>query len=433
MSTSSMTDPDLMLRFMLQVLVVLATCSAVGWFGHKYLGQAQVTMEMLTGVILGPSVFGALSPPVQQALFPPFMVAGSPTSGKHPSMTVLYVVGQIGIILYIFLIGLDFDLNVIKSRSKQTIAVSVAGILGPILLGMVVFYTILNSRTDLFGAGISPSIQALFVASAMSITAFPMLARIIDEAGIKGSPLGTLIIGAGASNDVFAWALLAIVLAITKGNPMIAVFAIGGSIVFSALLISQKEMLFGFLDRREPADGISPSTISIILLLLFLGAWCTDSIGVHALFGSFLVGVAIPRGRLGKLLREKIEPLTISFFLPFFFVYSGLNTQIGSLEKSEHWILAILLLLAAVVGKIGGCFLAAKACGETVRTATGIGVLMNTRGLMELIVLNIGLQQKIITPTFFTMMVIMAIVTTFMAAPLFRMVYKGGRGEPKPS
>ena len=428
-----MTDPDIMLRFMLQVLVVLAACRAVGWFGKKYLGQAQVTMEMLTGVILGPSVFGALSPQLQQSLFPPFLVAGNTTSGKHPSMTVLYVVGQLGIILYIFLIGLNFDLNVIKSRSKETFAVSFAGILGPVLLGTIVFYAILNSRSDLFCPGIPSSLQALFVASAMSITAFPMLARIIDEAGISGSPLGTMIIGAGASNDVFAWALLSIVLAITKGNPMIAVFAIGGSIAFSLLLISKKQRLFGFLDRREPADGISQSTVSIILLLLFFGAWCTDLMGVHALFGSFLVGVAIPKGRLGKLLRDKIEPLTISFFLPFFFVYSGLNTQIGSLQKSEHWIIAVLLLLVAVVGKIGGCFLAAKACGETVRTATGIGVLMNTRGLMELIVLNIGLQQKIITPTFFTMMVIMAIVTTFMAAPLFRLVNKGGRGEPEPS
>ena len=422
-----MTDLDLMLRFMLQVLVVLVACRAVGWFGQKYLGQAQVTMEMLTGVLLGPSVFGALSPELQYSLFPQLLVAGNPDSGKHPSMSILYIIAQIGLVLYMFLIGLELDLNLIKSRTKAALAVSMAGIVLPFALGCAVFYAFLSHRNDMFGADIPQFIQAVYVGAAMCITAFPMLARIIYEAGIAGTPLGTLAIGAGATDDVFAWILLAIVLAVSKGNPAIAIWAIGGGAAFAVLTLTVGKKFMAFLETRDSKeDTVSQTTFGLVMLFLFAGAWFTDAIGVYAVFGAFVMGVAMPKGRLAKYLQERIEPLTVSLFLPFFFVYSGLNTKIGSISGSEHWLICLALLTAAIVGKYGGCYFAARATGEPKRQAIAIGVLMNSRGLMELIILNIGLQQKVITVPFFTMMVIMAIVTTFMAAPLFRRVYGSG-------
>jgi Kef-type K+ transport system membrane component KefB len=412
---------------MLQVLVVLGACRVVGWFGTKYLGQAQVTMEMLTGVLLGPSVFGAISPSVQQSLFPQLIVNGDPTSGKHPSMSILYVIAQIGLVLYMFLIGLELDLNLIGSRTKAAISVSIAGIVLPFAFGCIVFYVLLSHRTDMFGANIPIPIQAIYVGAAMCITAFPMLARIIYEAGIAGTPLGTLAIGAGASNDVFAWILLAVVLAVSKGNPAIAFWAIGGGTTFAFLMLTVGKRLLAFLEARDSSDGeVSQTTFALVMIFLFAGAWFTDAIGVYAVFGAFLMGLAMPKGRLSKFLQERIEPITVSLFLPFFFVYSGLNTRIGSLQGAEHWLICLALLAAAMAGKYGGCYFAARACGEPKRQATAIGVLMNSRGLMELIILNIGLQQRVITIPFFTMMVIMAIATTFMAAPLFRRVYRGG-------
>jgi Kef-type K+ transport system membrane component KefB len=422
-----MTDLDLMLRFMLQVLVVLVACRAVGWFGQKYLGQAQVTMEMLTGVLLGPSVFGALSPELQYSLFPQLLVAGNPDSGKHPSMSILYIIAQIGLVLYMFLIGLELDLNLIKSRTKAALAVSMAGIVVPFALGCAVFYAFLSHRNDMFGADIPQFIQAVYVGAAMCITAFPMLARIIYEAGIAGTPLGTLAIGAGATDDVFAWILLAIVLAVSKGNPAIAIWAIGGGAAFALLTLTIGKKFMAFLETRDSKEEtVSQTTFGLVMLVLFAGAWFTDAIGVYAVFGAFVMGVAMPKGRLAKYLQERIEPLTVSLFLPFFFVYSGLNTKIGSISGAEHWLICLALLTAAIVGKYGGCYLAARATGEPKRQAIAIGVLMNSRGLMELIILNIGLQQKVIKVPFFTMMVIMAIVTTFMAAPLFRRVYGSG-------
>ena len=219
----------------------------------------------------------------------------------------------------------------------------------------------------------------------------------------------------------------------TKGNPTIALYAIVGSGLFATILLTQKHRLLGFLDKLDNGEGMSLSTFGLILFLLFLCAYCTDMIGVHAIFGAFVLGVAIPKGRLEQLLRDRIEPLAVTFFLPFFFVYSGLNTKIGSLSSGEHWFIAAMLLLASIAGKFFGCYFAARACGEQKRQSTAIGLLMNARGLMELIILNIGLQQKIISTSFFTMMVIMAIITTFMAAPLFRRVHRGGFVEPESS
>ena len=423
-----MTDLDLMLRFMLQILVVLSACRLVGLFGQKYLGQAQVTMEMLTGVILGPSVFGAILPQVQQFLFPQFVVDGDPTSGKSPSMSVLYVIAQVGLVLYIFLIGLEFDSSLIRSRVKALKVVSATSILLPILLGATVFYAFLNNRSDLFGLNLGAPVLPLYVGATLCITAFPMLACIVQESGLAGTSIGTLTIGAGAVSDVAAWILLSVVLALSKGNPLIAVWAIGGGVVFSFVVLTAGRKLLARLDTRD-SGVVSTTTFGLVLLALFAGAWITDGIGIYAVFGAFIIGSAMPRGRMSQTLKERIEPLTTTLFLPFFFVFSGLSTKFGTINSLEHWLIFGLMLVVAVVSKFAGCFAAARLCGESKQDSMTIGFLMNTRGLMELILLNIGLQQNIISPTFFSIMVLVAIVTTMMTAPLVRLVYKDRKGE----
>ncbi len=422
--SGGMSDLDLMLRFMLQVLVVLGACKAIGWFGQRYLGQAQVTMEMITGVMLGPSLLGVLAPSVQHYLFPMLLHPGDPKSGKAPSMSILYVIAQIGLVLYMFLIGLEFDPKLISTRIKGALAVSFAGIALPFSLGAILCFTLLSGRSDFFAPSISPLNQALYLGAAMSITAFPMLARIIYEAGIAGTSLGTLALAAGATDDACAWCLLALVLAASKGVPKIAVFAIGGGIAFAVLMLTLGKRALARIGKTVEREGkISQDVLITSLLILFAGAWYTDAIGIYAVFGAFIIGASMPKGRYVELMRDGLERMTVGLFLPFFFVYSGLNTQIGSIHGAAAWSVALIIMIAAIIGKFGGCYVAARLGGESRQEALAIGTLMNARGLMELIILNIGLQQKVITVQLFTVMILMAIVTTVMAAPLFRKIY----------
>ncbi len=414
-----MTDLDLMLRFMLQVLVVLGACKAVGWFGTRFLGQAQVTMEMVTGVMLGPSLFGLLAPNLQHQIFPQFIEEGVKSSGRHPSMFILYVIAQIGLVLYMFLVGTEFDLGILKGKTKTAVSVSGAGIVAPFALGLLVYYGFMRGRTDLFGANITDSAAAFYLGASMCITAFPMLARILYEAGMTGTKMGTLALGSGATDDAAAWTILAIVLAQSKGDPKIAIFAIGGGALFVTLMFTVGKSWFRKLFEDRPLDQ---TFFTLLIGLLFTFAWFTDAIGVYAVFGAFVFGAALPKTDLLPKLRERIEPLTVGLFLPFFFVYSGLNTRLGSIQGADMWILAGLALLAAIGGKLGGCYLAARLGGQSHMNSLGIGVLMNARGLMELIILNIGLQSGVIKPGLFSIMVIMAVVTTLMAAPLFRVI-----------
>ena len=413
-----------MLRFMLQVLVVLCACKAVGWLGQRFLGQAQVTMEMITGVLLGPSLFGMFFPAQQSYLFPLALHPGHPELGKAPSMSILYIIAQIGLVMYMFLIGLEFDTRLISTKIKGAFWVSVAGIACPFALGAILAYTVMAGGSEFFKPDISPLNQALYMGAAMSITAFPMLARILYEAGMSGTSLGTLSLAAGASNDAFAWGLLALVLATSKGDPKYALYAIGGGITFGIVMFTLGKRAFSYLAPIVERDGkISQDMLVSLLILLFAGAWLTDAIGIYAVFGAFLIGTAMPKGRFGELVREQLEKVTVGLFLPFFFVYSGLNTKVDSIHGAATWLLGGVIVIAAIAGKFGGCYFAARLTGEPRREALAIGTLMNARGLMELIILNIGLQQKVITVQLFTVMILMAIITTVMAAPIFRKIY----------
>jgi Kef-type K+ transport system membrane component KefB len=259
----------------------------------------------------------------------------------------------------------------------------------------------------------------------MSITAFPMLARIIYERGMTGTALGTLALAAGAIDDATAWCVLAIVLASFGGGPIIAFQAIAGGLLYGIFTLTVGRRLLRRLGEiAERHKEVSPALLGVTLILLMLGSWTTDAVGIHSVFGGFILGVAMPRGFYTEQLRKQLEPIAVVFLLPIFFTFSGLNTRLDTVNNLPMLLIAMVVLLTAIVGKGAACWLAARLNGEDNRTALALGTLMNARGLMELIILNIGLQKGIIQPPLFSIMVLMAIVTTLMASPLFELVYR---------
>lgn len=410
-----MANFDLSMHFFLQLAFILAICRMVGGLA-RHLVQPQVVGEMIAGVVMGPSLLGLVLPEVQQQLFP------------KAAMGLLFAVSQVGLILYMFLIGVEFRMELIQRRLRSAALVSLAGILTPFVLGGLVAGGLQHTNT-FFTAGVSMWEGMLFLGAAMSITAFPMLARIIYERGLTGTSLGTLALAAGSIDDAAAWCILAIVLASFSGNATIALLAIGGGVLYAVLVLGVGRPLLQRLGAMVERQGkVSGGMLSFILMLVMLGAWCTDMIGIYAVFGAFILGVAMPRGLLAKEVERMLEPVTTNFLLPLFFIYSGLNTRIGLVDTPYLWAITLLLIVVACLGKGVACWAAARWSGEPQREALAIATLMNARGLMELIILNIGLQHGIITPVLFTMMVLMAIVTTLMASPVFEYVHR--RGQP---
>jgi Kef-type K+ transport system membrane component KefB len=270
----------------------------------------------------------------------------------------------------------------------------------------------------------------LFLGAAMSITAFPMLARIIFERGLTGTSLGTLALAAGSLDDAAAWCVLAIVLASFTGQFSIALLAIGGGVLYAVFMLTLARRGLGRLFNTLEEDARGHGwVIPLTLILVGFCAWLTDSIGIYAVFGAFILGVAMPRGAVARRIESGIAPLTSTLLVPMFFVSSGLNTRIGLLDSAPLWGVALLILLAACLGKGLACGLAARMNGEPARESFAIGALMNSRGLMELIILNIGLERGVITPTLFTAMVLMAVMTTLMAVPAFNLAYGHARGS----
>ncbi len=401
-----MSNFSLSVYFFFQLAFILATCRGVGLLARR-IGQPQVVGEMIAGVVLGPSLFGLIAPGLQAAVFP---------SG---TLGTLFVVAQLGLVLYMFLVGLELDLSLIKDRVGSAAAVSIAGIATPFALGGLLAH-LLGRRLDLFTEGLSTGEGMLFMGAAMAITAFPMLARIIHERGLAGSSLGTLALAAGAIDDASAWAILAVVLASLNADAGLALLAIGGGVGFAVFMLTVGRRLFaGFSTMLTPRGELSAQAFTAVVVIVVLSGWITDMVGIYAVFGAFLAGTAMPRGEFAVDLRRKIEPVTAHVLLPLFFVYSGLNTQIGLLDRPALWMGAVAIILAAILGKGLACAAAARLTGESASDSYAIGWLMNARGLMELIILNIGLEAGVITPTLFTMMVLMAIVTTLMASPLF--------------
>ncbi len=406
-----MSNSALSIQFFLQLAVILGVCRVVGLLARR-IGQPQVVGEMIAGVLMGPSLFGLLWPEFQQQIFP-----------KGAPMSILYAVSQVGLVLYMFLIGVEFNTGLIRQRLRSAVSVSLAGILAPLLLGGLLALMLIG-QPGFFADNVVSWQAMLFMGAAIAITAFPMLARIIFERGLTGTSLGTLALAAGSTDDAISWCILALVLAVFNQNPQIAIMAIGGGALYAIVVVAVVRPLLRPLGRRADQSGdISSGTLAFVLLLLMICAWITDVIGIYAIFGGFILGTAMPRGTFARQLEHKMEPLVTNFLLPLFFIYSGLNTSITLVNTWALWGIALLVLLAAILGKGIACWLAALLNGEPNREAMAIGSLMNARGLMELILLNIGLEHGIITPTLFTIMVLMAIVTTLMASPLFELLY----------
>lgn len=412
---SSYAPGDYSVHFFLQLAVILLACRAMGWICQRLLHQPQVVGEMIAGVLLGPSLLGLVAPGLQAIIFPPEM------------RSLLYAGGQLGVGLYMFLVGASFETTHFRSMARSAAAVSAAGIVVPFALAAAVAPLLLQ-MPGLFAPEIDTFNASLFLGACIALTAFPMLARIINERGLNDSALGTLSLAAGAFDDACSWCVLAIVLATFGGGPGVAVVAIGGGLIYTLLLMTVGRRLLARLSTASLEAGeLSTATLSIVLVFFCVSAFLMDAAGIHAIFGGFILGVAMPRGSFARDLRRKLEPATVVLLLPMFFTYSGLNTRFTMINTPTLWLVAFGILAVSIVAKGGACYFAARACGEDHPTALGIGALMNSRGLMELIIINIGLDRGIIGPALFSMLVLMAVVTTMMASPLFDLAQASGR------
>ncbi|NUR13136.1 MAG: cation:proton antiporter [Bradyrhizobium sp.] len=407
----SFAPSDYSIHFFLQLAVIILACRVVGWLGQKFLGQPQVVGEMIAGVVLGPSLFGLLMPDVQGVIFP------------KETKSVLYAGAQLGVGLYMFIVGLTLQLDHFKTKARSAASVSASGIMAPFVLAVCITPFLLKIP-GLFAPGISQFNATLFMGACIALTAFPMLARIINERGLANSSLGTLSLTAGAFDDAASWCVLAVVLATFGAGPGVAVITIVGGVGYAAFMLLFGRRLLAPLGRAVEAKGEMSMTVLAITLMLFcLSAFFMDAIGIHAVFGGFLLGAVMPRGLFVQELKKKLEPMTVILLLPMFFTFSGLNTRLDMVNSPSLLLIALGILAVSILAKFGACWAAARLSGEDNRTALGIGALMNSRGLMELIIINIGLQKGVIGPTLFSMMVLMAIVTTMMASPLFEIVY----------
>lgn len=406
-----MSPAELSVLFFLQMVVILTCCRVVGWLAKRTLGQPQVVGEMIAGVILGPTLFGLLSPGLQTALFP------------EESRSVLYVGAQLGVGLYMFLVGLDFRREHFRGNATSALAVSISGMAAPFLVAVMIAPWLLSK--GLFGQGINGLQAVLFTGAAISITAFPMLARIIHERGLDGTPLGMLTLSAGAIDDAAAWSVLAIVLATFGGGPAVAIKAILGGGAFALVMLLFGSRLLAPLGRIADREGhVSHGLLAAVLIVFALAASAMDGAGIHAVFGGFILGCVMPRGQLSAGLKAQLEPFVVVMLLPMFFTYSGLNTRLGLVGSPGLIGVAAVVLVGSVLAKGVACWAAARLTGQDNPTALGIGALMNARGLMELIIINIGLQKGIISHELFAILVLMAIVTTMASSPLFELVYR---------
>ena len=411
-----MTDPQLAALLFVQLMCILAVCRGLGWFFAR-VRQPLVVAEMVAGFLLGPSFFGMLLPQIQGRLFPP------------ASLHALFVLSQLGLVLYMFCVGLEFRVDLVARYRRRAIGVSAAGIAVPFALGAVLAIFMVRDG-GFFTEHVRPFHAVLFLGAAMSITAFPVLARIISERGIAGTTIGSLSLAAGAMDDAAAWIILAIVLSSFTGNATLAVAAAGGALLYVVVVFfGVRPFLRRLAAAAERDDALSAGSFATLLCLLACGAWFTDLAGVHSVFGAFVLGVSVPRGVLSRELRRSIEPLTMTLLVPLFFVYSGLNTRLMLLDSSALWIMTAVVFLTACAGKGLACWAAARLSGATPREAMAIATLMNARGMVELILVNLGLQRGLITPTMFAILVLMAIGTTVMTGPVFSLIWERG-GEP---
>ncbi|MBS1598021.1 MAG: cation:proton antiporter [Bacteroidetes bacterium] len=405
---------------LLQIIVIIL-CTRFFGFIFKKIGQPAVIGEIVAGIVLGPSLLGLFFPGISNFIFP------------ADSLNNLQFLSQVGLILFMFVIGLEVDIRVIRKQAFDAVIISHASIIIPYALGMGLSFFLYKQFAP---EHISFLSFALFMGIAMSITAFPVLARIIRDRGMTKSKLGVMALTCAASDDVTAWCILAVLVAIIKaGSSVSALFTIGLVIFYIVvMLIIVRPIMQKIQMRYEKNKTMSKTMMAIVFIVLLLSAYATETIGIHALFGAFLAGMIMPQDALfRKIITDKIEDVSIVLLLPLFFVFTGLRTQIGLLNDMSLWIVFGCILLAAVLGKFGGSALAARIVGQSWQDSLSIGALMNTRGLMELVVLNIGYDLGILSPQIFAMMVLMALLTTFMTNPAMNLInsFASLKSEPE--
>ena len=396
--------PGILLHVLLTLVVVLVLARILGAMFRR-LNQPQVMGEVVAGILLGPSFLGWLAPEVASQVLP---VNTAP---------YLALISQVGVVLYMFLVGLDLDTDLLQKRSQAAIAISHASIVAPFLLGAA-FALWLYPR---YSTGVfSFTTFALFIGVAMSITAFPVLARILTDRGMQKTRLGVLALACAAIDDVTAWCLLAFAMSVAHaqtGSLLFTLITIIG-FTFFVLLIAKRGALW-LVGRQTRKGRTTQDMFAMVCAALLLSALVTERIGVHALFGAFLLGTVIPHNSvLARDIRARCEDLVVVLLLPVFFAFTGMRTQLGLVHGTRDWMACILIIGVASLGKFGGSFLAARWTGSDWREAASLGVLMNTRGLMELIVLNVGLDLGVLSPVLFTMFVFMAVITTLVTTPI---------------
>ena len=387
-----------------QIITIIFVARFFGWI-FKKIGQPTVIGEIIAGIVLGPSLIGMYFPEFSNALFP------------VQSLGNLQFLSQIGLILFMFVIGMELDLKVLKRKAHEAVVISHASIVFPFALGMGLAYFIYKSFAPV---GVQFLSFGLFVGIAMSITAFPVLARIVQERGLHKTRLGTIVITCAAADDITAWSLLAAVIAVVKAGSFVSalyIIALAAAYVFLMIKIV-KPFLKRVGDLHPTSENLSKPIVAIFFLTLIISSYATELIGIHALFGAFMAGAIMPENtRFRGIFIDKVEDVAVVLLMPLFFVFTGLRTEIGLLNDPYLWKITGLIIVVAVVGKFIGSALASKFVGQNWKDSLTIGALMNTRGLMELVVLNIGYDLGVLTPEIFAMMVIMALVTTFMTGP----------------
>jgi Kef-type K+ transport system membrane component KefB len=403
-SASSHTLP----RLLGGLIGVIVLARLLGLVLQRF-GQPRVIGEVIAGIVLGPSILGRVSPEGMTFLFP------------AETLPILSAIAQLGVILYMFLVGLELNANLLRSRAHTTVMISHASIAAPFLCGAALALWLFRGFAP---AGVSFTSFALFLGLAMAITAFPVLARILTDRGMERSELGVMALSCAAADDVTAWCLLAVVVGVAQTNLLGAASTILLSLAYVAVMFCLVRPLLRtwFASDNENAGKQTTPRSDVtagILVAVLASALVTDLIGIHALFGAFLMGAIIPHdSRLAQSFRGKLEDVVTILLMPMFFAYTGMRTQIGLLSQPTDWLICGVIILAASLGKLGGSYAAARYTGLDWRTSASLGVLMNTRGLMELIVLNIGLDLGILSPSLFAMMVLMALATTLATTPL---------------
>jgi Kef-type K+ transport system membrane component KefB len=393
-----------------QIAVIIVAGNIAGWLCKK-MGQPRVIGEIFAGIALGPSLVGRFFPAFSHAVFP------------AQSLASLQFLSQIGLIIFMFVIGMELDLRAIKNKSKDAIVISHASIIVPFALGISLAYLIYRSLAP---AGVPFFSFGLFMGISMSITAFPVLARICQERGINKTRLGALVITCAAADDITAWCLLTVVIAVVKaGSVMSFVYTALMAVTYVIIMLKGVRPLLKLIYSRNIRPGYVGMPVAMFFLTLIISSYATEAIGIHALFGAFMAGIVMPDNITFRgVFVERIKDVALFLLLPLFFVFTGLRTQIGLLNDAYLWGICALTILVAVTGKFIGSASAAKFVGQSWKDSLSIGALMNTRGLVELIVLNIGYDLGVLNKEVFAILVIMALVTTFMTVPILNMLDK---------